>query len=580
MLLFASAEEGLELWPALLTKAVIKLLLSHQQPAQVYDNSLVFYFLTGMVVKSLSFENYGNWQWMAQILSDDNYLKKDTHVFLRSCKSKKKAPANRIEKAADLAKLFDTSNKEGAIRRPTLVRAHSASQLTYSPEVEDESPGVQRGVCYPVIEAFSNEGFNMVYVQKRSLKEARLKAEYTDLTKQPLTSKTIDEKKEHRRRKKDLKEKLTAEEIKRNELIHKPALPYRIFKLLSLALNVHCEFSTEEIGIAKKCIANQLSKPPNYDASDPNHFSTGSYSVTNSRKDRDTEEAPKTLEDFSSILNYKEPLSRPCAGIWMLDRDLLALFDQLLIYFNPTNYPHKLTTTIEPSPESEFTYDPAKELILVQQGDPALEEIKLLFAFSPCLAKNQTLDPEPYCVLQRYDFSSFEPVSSYRTIRGELNANYITLPNKNQILRILAMTPLSYNLWVSCSSPVQFMGISAYLTEYEEYSSKTLAFDYGESEADKLSIFYRLRVKSAAASRVVVRLKMGEAVLAKYMRYRLIALGTPSLDCQHEGVIANPSEKVIIVLPYVNFETAPDQAYSLVLEAMFPFNVPAGAAEV
>ncbi len=51
----------------------------------------------------------------------------------------------------------------------------------------------------------------MVYVQKKSIKEMRLKADYNELTKQPLNSKTIEEKKEHRRKKKELKEKLTAE---------------------------------------------------------------------------------------------------------------------------------------------------------------------------------------------------------------------------------------------------------------------------------------------------------------------------------------------------------------------------------
>lgn len=52
-LLFPSVQKGNELWPSILTKAVIKLLLSNHQPAQIYGNPLVFYYLTGMICKQM-----------------------------------------------------------------------------------------------------------------------------------------------------------------------------------------------------------------------------------------------------------------------------------------------------------------------------------------------------------------------------------------------------------------------------------------------------------------------------------------------------------------------------------------------
>lgn len=45
--------------------------------------------------------------------------------------------------------------------------------------------------------------------------------------------------------------------------MHQPNKPSYFIKVNS-DLKIHCDYSTEEIGIAKKCILNGLSKPPNY----------------------------------------------------------------------------------------------------------------------------------------------------------------------------------------------------------------------------------------------------------------------------------------------------------------------------
>jgi hypothetical protein len=156
------------------------------------------------------------------------------------------------------------------------------------------------------------------------------------------------------------------------------------------------------------------------------------------------------------------------------------------------------------------------------------------------MARNQPIQPEPYCILQRYDFASFEAVSNYRTLKGPLNSNYITLPNKNQVFKIVGTTPLNYNLWVSCNSPIRFLSVSSYLAEYQGFSSKAVALEYGDSEADKMTVLGRLRIAGQAPSRVVVRLRMPELGLARYMRYRLIEQAA-AVDFSHEGVNHNPA---------------------------------------
>lgn len=66
---------------------------------------------------------------------------------------------------------------------------------------------------------------------------------------------------------------MNEEERKRQELISKPPIPYRLFSVKSrfekaAELNFACPFTWKEIFIARKCIINKLSKPPNYDSAD------------------------------------------------------------------------------------------------------------------------------------------------------------------------------------------------------------------------------------------------------------------------------------------------------------------------
>ncbi len=79
-----------------------------------------------------------------------------------------------------------------------------------------------------------------------------------------------EEKLEHRRRKKELRERISEEDKNRIELITKPPVQYRLYRLKSNVartplLNIYCPYSNDEIVIAKKCILNRLSKPPNYE---------------------------------------------------------------------------------------------------------------------------------------------------------------------------------------------------------------------------------------------------------------------------------------------------------------------------
>jgi hypothetical protein len=87
------------------------------------------------------------------------------------------------------------------------------------------------GFAYPIFDSFFNSTFNMVYVQKRSEKEVKLKQEFFELSKITMHKMTKEEKLEHRKRKKELRELIGEEDRKRIELITKPPIQHRLFKI-------------------------------------------------------------------------------------------------------------------------------------------------------------------------------------------------------------------------------------------------------------------------------------------------------------------------------------------------------------
>ena len=73
----------------------------------------------------------------------------------------------------------------------------------------------------------------MVYVQKRSDRELRLRQEYFEICKANIHKMSKEEKLEHRRRKKELKEKLGEEDHKRIEAMTKPAHNHKLLRIKS-----------------------------------------------------------------------------------------------------------------------------------------------------------------------------------------------------------------------------------------------------------------------------------------------------------------------------------------------------------
>lgn len=107
----------------------------------------------------------------------------------------------------------------------------------------------------------------------------------------------------------------------------------------SKPLNIVTPFNDQEITIAKTCILNNMSRPPNYyDFYDNNDNKSllsnqvSSKQVSQFEKALDT--AKKDLSDFSMLPHIKEPLDRGRFGNWATDDEFLNIFDEIHIYHN------------------------------------------------------------------------------------------------------------------------------------------------------------------------------------------------------------------------------------------------------
>lgn len=83
-------------------------------------------------------------------------------------------------------------------------------------------------------------------------------------------------------------------------------------------MNVRCQYSHKEILLAKKCVLNKLSQPPNYEI--PNMDTKEELKSSVSQlKFKEDNQVNVPLDDFGSVENAVDLLSRPDEGVWLKD---------------------------------------------------------------------------------------------------------------------------------------------------------------------------------------------------------------------------------------------------------------------
>ena len=395
--LFARSVNNNEIWPFILSKALIKLNaprwsenLNNPKEVEVGDGSII-YALTGYVPETINLSTnfQEKWKTVADFLGDKRYSAGEQHV---SCyclpnfkpmaasnrgrgtkdtkdlsmdrtslaqgknSAKRDSPRSQSESKGNvsLGKVSDGGDSKSPKNAPVKRREQSSMTTIKGNKPEpiitkpydlsrDKSTNVIPGFAYSVVDLFENENFNMVYVLKRTENDLKLRQDYLNLQKINLNKMTKEEKLEHRRVKKELKEKIFEEDNKRFELIKRPAIHYKLLKIKSSVgkaanLNFSCPFDQEDISLAKKCILNKLSKPPNYDMYD---LKMDDKSVSSAQVVLETHTKVLPLDDFSRMEHAKDPLKRGSGGTWVTNKDFESCFQYIQIFHDPTKFKYR-----------------------------------------------------------------------------------------------------------------------------------------------------------------------------------------------------------------------------------------------
>ncbi|EGR33436.1 hypothetical protein IMG5_052980 [Ichthyophthirius multifiliis] len=378
---------------------------------------------------------------------------------------------------------------------------------------------------------------------------------------------------------------IVEEDKKRIELITHQPIQYNFFRIKTGVskvplLNMFSPFSFEEIHTAKTCIKNRLHKPPNYQ--DGAEIRDDGKSIMSTIQKNNAEESlqMKPLDDFSSLANIIESLNRGIGGIWISDNDILKNFEHIQLFYNPNKYPHNKIINVGQSSEYELTIGEEYEVLIIDQNlnnnneqndfNEENEENNVLFSFSSKECKNQKIIPQPYCILQKFDFQNFQVVHEYQPIRGNQNSQLIQIENKNQIFKILCYTPVSYTLNISSSNPFRLCSMLQFLQEFEGFQVKNFTIEYPAFEKNKEEVF-------------ILKLKSQNDQLLKYMHLKLIENDQKN-DSQMlntiEGVDKNLYENTLQISNYMRIQIKAKTSYFLILEGELPHNVSEGNVQV
>jgi hypothetical protein len=149
----------------------------------------------------------------------------------------------------------------------------------------------------------------------------------------------------------------------------------------------------------------------------------------------------------------------------------------------------------------------------------------------------------PYSIVQKFDFDSFRATSTVVTLSSDISSKLIHLNNQNSVFKLYTMSRGNVNFWISADSPFKMLSIADYLTEYEGYNKKSVAFEYPPIEARTYFPLVRLRLRqeTESANTVLVKMVAVKEELLACVNYRLVAVPKAEAamtEQQIEGIIS------------------------------------------
>lgn len=384
-LLMPRTTDPYELWPQLLVKAFFKAYTFKWYPSAKYeletgDGSFI-HALTGLIPEKkriIEFEKDGL-DTLRKNLSDDHYFHKKTYVmaycnnnFKPSFPSQKPPEPERKEgeeyepmTLSFKPKTLESSQKKLLAKLKKVAQlalAHSTGKKLNLSGITSRQSGsnVITGFGYALDDLFENEDVNMDTVVKKELEMDGAS---------PFRSPKRKGKKKKKRRK------------PKEEVPLGPPEQYKMIKLkTSIAntpiINVHSQFSMQEITLAKKCKLNNWNRPP--PQLDPNHhlydspettahpkkagmtgFSISPEKIATIQEEPNETESPTKERDIKKAAQIAvepiqegegdeeqaqdlgpvfEPKTRASGGNWILADDFPHVFQFLMLFHNPKKF--------------------------------------------------------------------------------------------------------------------------------------------------------------------------------------------------------------------------------------------------
>lgn len=104
------------------------------------------------------------------------------------------------------------------------------------------------------------------------------------------------------------------------------------------------------------------------------------------------------------------------------------------------------------NPDKELNQTEENEVLIVEKNESLEkdEKVLLLFGFQSASAQKEIIKPAPFCILQKFDFSSFQSVQDYPILKGDNWSQQVYTDNQNSIFRIAVTCPVEYTLQISC----------------------------------------------------------------------------------------------------------------------------------
>ncbi|CAD8164435.1 unnamed protein product [Paramecium pentaurelia] len=626
-----------QLWPMIISKAILQL-WDYQSKGSLVGDGFVMYSLMGLLTETIDLKTISGWGVIDNMMNNNHYVQKDVFVSTYSYKNQSNLNTNNRSKKEYLLELLrnpkkEYDNYEIARNKNSSPSQHQQIQQEEQDEQQEEiqqdedeqqiqrfrksqrgfsfeslsrsysipRPSIPPGntnlnTCfsYSIVEQFQNEnGFNMVYAQKRSDRELRLRQEYFDLCKTPMNKMTKEEKLELRRRKKEIKEKLQDDDKKRISLISQQPVKHRYLRLKSDVQGkdpviVFSPLAADEIYIAKKCIANKLNKPPNYDI--PEIKGDDKSVVSANMKNTDDSFTVKPLEDFSSVNNAQEPFNRGEGGFWVHEKEFLSLFDYIQIAYDPKRYNLQILQ-IQSNPDNDIANYDNIEMIIVQRDQDSDDnaQVAFLYGFQPKYSQDKDLNEQirPYSMLQRFDLETYESILDYKLLNQCVSSQMLLLDNKNHIFKMNIYSPLNFTIWFASNNKINTQSVFDYLIDYENYQKQSFQIDYPSCEANKYYVYFRFKVflnSNKDNGSFVYRLKSTtDNQLLKFLKVKLCEIPPPDNNLMLttiEGVHKNLFESESIINGTQRMMLRSQTTYYFILEGTPQYNTQEGTFEL